>query len=326
MLSSDSAAFQAALHHAAVFSLPGRTQIEITGADRASFLHNFCTNHIKGLAVGQGCEAFLVNIKGRILFSVLVYAGPDSLWVETEVGQAAALLTHLDRYIITEDVQLVDRTQDLSQLYISGAGAESLVSKTVSVDWNSIPKPGQAVVNGVMIRRYSFGPVLGVSLVGSASEIAALYAQLLAAGAVDGPPELLEALRIEAGTPRSGIDLTEDHLAQEANRTKLAINFNKGCYLGQEPIARIDALGHVNRLLCGVITDEPAQLPAGIEVFAKADASAPSGTLTSTSVWPESGRAVGLGTIRRELAQEGAACFLGPTRIPAKVRVWPGRS
>ena len=318
----DLTAFQAALHGAAIFTLPGRTQIEITGADRASFLHNFCTNHIKGLAVGQGCEAFLVNIKGRILFSVLVYAGPDSLWIETEAGQSAALLAHLDRYIITEDVQLVDRTQELSQLDLCGERAEALIAQTLSVDWNSIPKPGQTVVNGVMVRRHSFGPTPGVSLVGAASEIAALHEQLVAAGAVAGSTELWEALRIEAGTPRSGVDLTEDHLAQEANRTKLAINFNKGCYLGQEPIARIDALGHVNRLLCGVITDEPAQLPAGTEVFAKLDATAPSGTLTSTSVWPESGRAIGLGTIRRELAQEGAECFLGPDRIPARVRVW----
>ena len=321
----DLTAFQAALHGAAIFTLPGRTQIEITGADRASFLHNFCTNHIKGLAVGQGCEAFLVNIKGRILFSVLVYAGPDSLWIETEAGQSAALLAHLDRYIITEDVQLVDRTQELSQLDLCGERAEALIAQTLSVDWNSIPKPGQTVVNGVMVRRHSFGPTPGVSLVGAASEIAALHEQLVAAGAVAGSTELWEALRIEAGTPRSGVDLTEDHLAQEANRTKLAINFNKGCYLGQEPIARIDALGHVNRLLCGVITDEPAQLPAGTEVFAKLDATAPSGTLTSTSVWPESGRAIGLGTIRRELAQEGAECFLGPDRIPARVRVWSER-
>ena len=318
----DLTAFQAALHGVAIFTLPGRTQIEITGTDRASFLHNFCTNHIKGLAVGQGCEAFLVNIKGRILFSVLVYAGPDSLWIETEAGQSAALLAHLDRYIITEDVQLIDRTQELSQVDLCGERAEALIAQTLSVDWNSIPKPGQTVVNGVMVRRHSFGPTPGVSLVGAASEIAALHEQLVAAGAVAGSTELWEALRIEAGTPRSGVDLTEDHLAQEANRTKLAINFNKGCYLGQEPIARIDALGHVNRLLCGVITDEPAQLPAGTEVFAKLDATAPSGTLTSTSVWPESGRAIGLGTIRRELAQEGAECFLGPDRIPARVRVW----
>ena len=321
----DLTAFQAALHGVAIFTLPGRTQIEITGADRASFLHNFCTNHIKGLAVGQGCEAFLVNIKGRILFSVLVYAGPDSLWIETEAGQSAALLAHLDRYIITEDVQLVDRTQELSQLDLCGERAEALIAQTLSVDRNSIPKPGQAVVNGVMVRRHSFGPTPGVSLVGAASEIAALHELLVAAGAVAGSSELWEALRIEAGTPRSGVDLTEDHLAQEANRTKLAINFNKGCYLGQEPIARIDALGHVNRLLCGVITDEPAQLPAGTEVFAKLDATAPSGTLTSTSVWPEDLRAIGLGTIRRELAQEGAECFLGAERVPARVRVWSER-
>jgi len=325
MSSLDSPAFQAALHRTAIFSLPGRSHLEITGADRASFLHNFCTNHIKGLAVGQGCEAIVTNIKGRILFYVLVFAGAESLWVETEPGQGAALLAHLDRYIITEDVQLVDHSATFGQLYLSGAGVEALLSQISGSDWGKAPPPSQQILDGVMARRFSFGPVPGFSLVGPQSEIVTWNAKLLAMGAIPAPLELFEALRIDAGFPRQGIDLSEDQLAQEANRTKLAISFTKGCYLGQEPIARIDALGHVNRLLCGVTSDDPAGIPAGTEVFAKRDATTPSGTLTSTAVWPETGRTIGLGLLRRELSQDGTECFLGLDRLPAHVRVWPGR-
>ena len=145
------------------------------------------------------------------------------------------------------------------------------------------------------------------------------------AGAVEAPIELFEALRIEAGFPKHGVDITEDHLAQEANRTKLAISFTKGCYLGQEPIARIDALGHVNRSLCGVVTDDLAEFPAGSEVFATREAPTPAGLLTSAAVWPLTNRGIGLGMLRREIAREGAECFIGATRIAARVRVWPKR-
>ena len=326
MLDSDAPRLlQVALDGAALFSLTGRTQIEITGADRASFLHNFCTHHIKGLTVGQGCEAFVTSIKGRILFHVLVFAAEGSLWVETEPGQGPALIAHLDRYIITEDVQLFDRTEKLGQLYLSGAKADTVLQHTFPQLVEMPPNRGQVLLPGGMVRRFAFGSALGYSLVMPRAEESAWRLKVVAEGAVEAPIELFEALRIEAGFPKHGVDLTEDHLAQEGNRTKLAISFTKGCYLGQEPIARIDALGHVNRSLCGVVTDEPAEFPAGSEVFATRDAPTPTGLLTSASVWPLTQRGLGLGLLRREIARDGAECFIGPTRIPAHVRLWSGQ-
>lgn len=324
----DSAAhrlLKSAIDGAALFSLTGRTQVEITGADRASFLHNFCTHDIKRLATGQGCEAFVTSIKGRILFHVLVFAAAESLWIESEPGCGPALVAHLDRYIITEDVQLADRTPELGQLYVSGAGAEAVVQKLAPTPIELPPISGQVLLPEGMIRQFAFGSAPGYSLVVPITAVDAWQTKLLAAGAIAAPMELFEALRVEAGFPKHGVDLTEDHLAQEANRTKLAISFTKGCYLGQEPIARIDALGHVNRSLCGVVTVEPAAFPAGSEVFASPDAPAPVGQLTSAAVWPLTNRGIGLGLLRREIARDGAECFVGPTRIPAHVRLWPGR-
>lgn len=326
MLSSESVrTLKSAIDDVALFSLTGRTQIEMTGADRHSFLHNFCTNHIKGLAVGRGCEAFVTSIKGRILFHVLVFAEEHSLWIETEPGQATGLLAHLHQYIITEDVQLFDRSEELGQLYLCGGGVEGQLANLFSPAFTMPPTLGQTRCEEVLIRRFSFGPSPGYSLVIPRVEEAKWRSRILAGGAVEAPAELFEALRIKAGFPRHGVDITADHLAQEANRTPLAISFAKGCYLGQEPIARIDALGHVNRSLCGVTTDEPAQFPAGSEVFATRDASTPAGTLTSAAVWPLTGCGIGLGMLRREIAHDGAKCYIGPTRIPASVHLWSGQ-
>lgn len=313
---------EAAIHGAVVIDLPGRTQLELTGQDRASFLHNFCTNHIKGLAVGQGCEAFITSIKGRILGHVLVFAGPERLLVETVPGQGAALLAHLDKYIITEDVQLADKSGEWGQLYLSGAQAESVLQAALSItSLPSGPNPAQINVGDGVLRNFSFGSAPGWSLVGPPAWVAQCRSSLLASGAAMGTVPLFEQLRIEAGFPHYGVDLSEANLAQEANRTARAISFQKGCYLGQEPIARIDALGHVNRALCGVITTGPASIPAGADVFTAADATEPAGQLTSAAVWPITEQTVGLGMLRRELAVDGKSCWIGPERTLALVRV-----
>lgn len=326
MLSTNSVcSLKSAMDETAMFSLTGRTQIEMTGADRGSFLHNFCTNQIKGLTVGRGCEAFVTSIKGRILFHVFVFAEEHSLWIETEPGQATDLLAHLHQYIITEDVQLLDRTEELGQIYLSGAEGEQRLQKLFPASYTLPPKLGQTRCESVLVRQFSFGSPPGYSLVMPRVEEAKWRSQLLALGAAEAPTEVFEALRIESGFPRHGVDITADHLAQEAARTSLAISFAKGCYLGQEPIARIDALGHVNRSLCGVTTDEPAEFPTGSEVFASRDASSPAGTLTSAAVWPLTECGIGLGMLRREIARDGAECYVGPTRIPSRVHLWSGR-
>lgn len=313
---------EAAMHEAVVIELPGRTHLELTGQDRASFLHNFCSNHIKGLAVGQGCEAFITSIKGRILGHVLAFPDANRLLVETVPGQGPALLAHLDKYIITEDVQLADRSEEWSQVYVSGERADELLQAALSIAaLPSMTAPAQLSVGNGYLRKFSFGSAPGWSLVGPRDWIAQCQASLLALGALPGAAELFEQLRIEAGFPHYGVDFTEANLAQEANRNARAISFQKGCYLGQEPIARIDALGHVNRALCSVITTSASSISAGADVFASAEATEPAGQLSSAIVWPPTGQTVGVGMLRRELAVDGRACWLGPDRIAATVRV-----
>ena len=103
-----------------LFDLSDWSQIELTGKDRQPFLNGFCTNDVKKLASGEGCEAFLSNIKGRVIGHIQVFADDRRLCLESEPGQAAAVIEHLDRYLISEDVQLVDRTNDWDLLLIVG--------------------------------------------------------------------------------------------------------------------------------------------------------------------------------------------------------------
>ena len=98
-----------------------RTQLEFTGADRAKFLHNLCTNAMQNLPIGTGCEAFVLNVKGHIVGHVSIFAGPHSLVVETVPGQNEKLMAHFDRYLIREDVQIFDRSQEWAEVLLSGA-------------------------------------------------------------------------------------------------------------------------------------------------------------------------------------------------------------
>jgi hypothetical protein len=199
-----------------IVDVSDRTKLELRGADRASFLHNFCTNDIKRLRPGESCEAFVCNVKGHVLGHIQVLCQEDALWIDTVPGQNERLIAHLDRYLIREDVQIIDRTAELAAFIVCGETTDGIpiaVAPSARVVWqekNKLPE----------------GPRCSLAA--------------------------LEIVRVEQGYPWYGVDITDDNLPQEVARDKQAISFTKGCYLGQETVARIDALGHVNKTLCQV--------------------------------------------------------------------------
>ncbi|HZZ73252.1 MAG TPA: glycine cleavage T C-terminal barrel domain-containing protein [Pirellulales bacterium] len=270
-----------------------RTQLEMRGADRAKFLHNLCTNNIKELAVGSGCEAFLLTAQGKILGHVLIFATPDALVLETEPGQGARLLQHFDRYLIREQVELHDRSQDWSELLLAGPEAEEWLARQTAQP----PAERLAHCAALLLDQPAF--VRRVDCYGPAAFLIAAARNTveqitLKLHAEVGPPadlRAVEALRIEAGFPRFGIDITEKNLPQEVARDRAAISFTKGCYIGQETVARIDALGHVNRLLCGVRFERQAN---AIDPSAEA---IPPGTELSSSEQPHGAQASGSHTV-----------------------------
>lgn len=317
--------YEAAQNGTALFDFAGRTHIELTGGDRAKFLHNFCTNDIRGLAPGQSREAFLTSVQGKVLAFVSVYATPEALWLTSVPGCAERIIAHLSRYQITEEVTFTDRTAELSALLVVGPRAPEVTAAVLPEAAALEPMHlMEKAVDGatLQVRRHDFlkGPCLVV--VGPPTTIAALRERLVAAGAKPAGRSVFEALRIEAGFPLYGIDITEANLAQEASRTKTAISFTKGCYLGQEPIARIDAMGHVNQQLCGLHIAAHRAPPPATPVFSIGPDARQVGHVTSSAESPIDGNAMALAYIRRGFEKSGTALETrdsGSSAVPATV-------
>jgi tRNA-modifying protein YgfZ len=223
-------------------SLDDWSSITLTGTDRQKFLHNFCTNDIKRLQPRDACEAFFLNVKGKILGHGFVACREDETVVFGEPGQAETLIAHLDRYLIREDVQLCDTTAERSFLLVAGGAAAKDALERVGV-------AGGRIVTKVYCALLESEVECVVETATRDRE--EVVAELVRLGALVAN-EAFEIVRIEAGLSLFGIDYSNENLPQEVGRDRQAISFTKGCYLGQETVARIDALGHVNQRIVGV--------------------------------------------------------------------------
>jgi len=237
-----------------VSPLSGRTLLEVRGADRTQFLNGFCTNNIKALAPGHGCEAFITSPQGKTLGHVLVFCEPDRFWLDTSPGQAATLIAHFDKFVISEDVQFVDRTANTGLLLVAGKRAGEVLGQLTGQE---PPSEMLATAHGKMgefdLRLTRVPYVADGHFVWLAPrDVVPALDQLVQAGAALCTILTVEAARIATGFPLFGHDITDDNLPQEVGRDAQAISFTKGCYLGQETVARIDALGHVNKKLVGL--------------------------------------------------------------------------
>jgi len=303
-----------------VVDLSGRTQIEFTGRDRAAFLHNLCTNQVRDLPAGSGCEAFVLNVKGHVIGHVFVFATPQSHVLETVAGQAGTLMPHFERYLIREDVQLQDRWREWSELLVSGPEAESLMGKAdLSVGPDRLAHiAGELVGERVWVRRVDLAGPVGFLVACQREALGAVWERFVGAGAVGCGADAFQAARIEYGTPLFGCDITAENLPQEVDRSRLAISFTKGCYLGQETVARIDALGHVNRLLRGVKFLGDAIPAVGTELLATADNKVV-GHVTSSCWSPCFHAPLALGVVRRGHHEPGTrlTSAWGPAEVVA---------
>ncbi len=264
-----------------VISLNNWSQVQLTGKDRTSFLHNMCTNDIRRLEPGQSCEAFCTDVKGKILAHVLVVAEADRLQLVTVPGQAERILTHLNRYIIREDVQLADVTADFAWSYLIGPRASEGATKSEALRIESKQLwPGGSLVRNSSKETTSLGSLRNV----------------------DTNSPAWTALRVESCWPLFGTDFDESYLPQEINRDRQAISFTKGCYLGQETIARIDALGHVNKKLA-LVRFSGSEVPTvGSKLF-QGDSEV--GTITTSTWSPQLAAPAALAVVRRGANEPG---------------------
>lgn len=280
--------------------LGNRTSVVLTGEDRNAFLHNFCTNDIKKLEPGRACEAFVLNEKGKILSYVHVLAMKPRLLLTGHGDQATTLIDHLGKYLIREDVELENWKKDLSSLFVCGKAANEVVGSMVK----ELPEENGIVSGPSGQERVRVCKVeiagMGFLLTAMNEDIEKFESALVDAGVPKCSADALELVRVENRTPWFGVDVDESNLPQELQRDEKAISFEKGCYLGQETVARIDARGRVNQLLVGFTFENEDAAKLGEFVFEEK----PAGRVTSLVKMPN-GEMLGMGYVRRKFVESG---------------------
>lgn len=303
------AGYDAAGKTAAWADLDGYGRLEVRGPDALTFLHNLCSSDLVKLPSGQGCEAFFLDLKGRIVAYAVVFKGDNYLWVDCGPGGAEKLRCHLERYAAVSDVTVLDRSSSHVHWHLVGPRATDLVHQAVELSISFADNLRFAASGSddarLLVCRRDRSALPGYDLSIPRPEANGAWNRLTAVrdafGLVDLSAEAAETLRIEAGLPVYGKDISDDNFPQEVGREAHAISFTKGCYLGQETVARIDALGHVNRKLTGLVIDG---LPTatGVEVR---DGERAVGTLTSSTFSPRRNATIGLAMLRAESATPG---------------------
>ena len=282
--------------------------IELRGGDRRRFLHGLVTSEVQGLEAGASAFGFVTSVQGRILAEAVVVAREQSLLVELAAGSGAAVEQHLDKYRIADDVTIEERP-DLQALTLFGAEAELELGAAALAPGVWAAQPATLFEISLLADRRPVWGMPALTLWVSSDDAPAFFQRLLQAGRCVGlaPVGLaaLEARRVELGAPRFGRDFGPDHFPQETGLDEQAVSYTKGCYLGQEVIARIHYRGQVNRLLRGL------RLPAAADVDALADGSElrlegrPVGTLSSAVRSPALGAPLALAILHRRGAEPG---------------------
>jgi len=280
--------------------LPNWSCVELRGTDRARVLNSLGTNRLDDLAPGQGRETFLTDARGHVVAHGMVVAGEESTSFLTAAPRGDTIADHFRKYIIREDVQVADRSVQTAIWYLGGRRAGALLENL------GIPVPQEpgghadATLQGAPVKacRVDIAGPVGFLLVVSRDHARLVAGVLQQAEAKTCVREAFDSARIQWGWPLDRIDISTANFPQEVGRNDRAISFSKGCYLGQETVARIDSLGHVNKRLT-VVRFPSGQLTdtANLSVQGK-----PVGTTTSMGYSPEFACPVALAYVRREWA------------------------
>ncbi len=312
-----------------VYDLGWLARLRMTGEDRVRWLNGMVTNTVKDLVPGRLNYTFLLNAQGRIQGDGEVYALADSLLLVTEKAQAGRLAEHLDRFIIMDEVELTP-DDSAGALGLAGPAAEALLARLGLIEGTMAPG-SLAVHAGMLTVKDDAGHF---TLWAEPEVVPALWSKLLAAGAVPCGIDAVESLRVLEGRPRYGVDIHEKTLAQETGQMR-ALNFNKGCYLGQEIVERIRSRATVHRGIHCLALEGEVPAP-GESLFTENAPDTALGTLTSITALdishvddaalPDPLRGIfALGTVRTEAAglplryASGAARVLNrpPVSYPA---------
>jgi len=298
-------------------------RLAIGGADALDLLHRLTTNDVRGLAPGAGIATVFTTAKGRILDLVTLHRTAASLLCLCGEGRAGSLRDWIERYTFREDVTVEDHTASHGTLGVYGPRAASVLEPILGQDVSQlslhhvreIPFEGQPAT---VVRSFPIGGA-GFLITAANDRITALSLRLGASSdaAVSIERATLELLRIEAGLPAAGSELREDFNPWEA-RLQDAISLDKGCYVGQEVIARLHTYKKISRLLVRLLIDGEAAPGPGAPLYREGEAT---GMITSVATVPGSGQVVALGYVRDEDAVAGTEVLAGTgdSRIRATI-------
>ena len=320
-----------AAEHAAVRERAGvidrsyRGKVEATGRDRASFLQGMLSNDIKALSPGQGCGAAFLDAHGKIVSLLAVHCLDDRLVLEMDRRLVAPTLAALDRYLISERVELEDVSPREALLTVAGPAARATVEKMAGA---AIPELApyhhtRVSVAGLDVRVVSGGETgeEEYDLWAAADGAGRLWERAIGEGAQPVGREAWNVLRVESGVVWHGVDVDATTLLIEAPLER-TYSLTKGCYIGQEVVARITYRGHVNRQIVGFLCPDARAATPGDRVLVDGKEV---GRVTSAVASPTLGRGIALGVIRREHREPGTAVQLigeGGT-LPAQVAALP---
>ena len=320
--------YDAAISGAALFDDSAMGKLILRGPDAPMFLGNLGTNDIAPLPLGGGCATYFCDARAKALFRAAVYHvrlddAPHALWLESSPGRDLALLQHLDRYLISEAVELENATDRFAQFHLAGPTAQAILESALA---DGLPELGQfqhvertfGQVSTASVRRRDRLGVTGYDIVCLQDRGDGIRRMLLAAGAVAGTAETRDILRIEAGVAEYGKDFDESRFVMEILGAKEAVSYSKGCYLGQEPIVMSrDRAGHAPRSMVQLRGD--GEFASGSKLFAGADEI---GTVHSTALSPRFGP-IALGTVKWKYREPGTALeVMSPSgRFPVVVQL-----
>ncbi len=288
----------------------GRALIVVTGKDRAAWLNNLVTNVVKTLQPGEGNYAFATNIKGRVVFDLNILVLEDRLWLDVDRRLAETARKHLERYIITEDVQLTDLTAKLDRYAILGPRAPDAAARLGLGNLAAMSQlqhvAGEVGSSDARLVRHDFVGLLAVEIIvmgeGRSAARSAIDAVAGEFQLAELSPAAIEILRIEAGIPASVDDIDEEVVPPETNQIERGISYHKGCYLGQEVIERMRSHGVLARKLVGLRVEGQARVPRGAEIRSESSAV---GRVTSCCFCEVVGAMLALGYVKTNHAKPG---------------------
>jgi folate-binding protein YgfZ len=318
-----------------VYDLGYGAKISLTGADRMRWLNGMVTNNIRDLAVGHGVYAFLLNPQGHILGDLYAYNRGESILVDTACDQLEKILATFDHYIIMDDVVIANFSEQMTTLGIAGPKAREVMRKAGIAFPQLQPLQFHEIqcdcdcgcLNCTIVRTDDAVESYEIWL--TSEHVRPLWDVLVKAGASPIGSDALELQRILSGIPRYGVDIRERDLPQETEQAR-ALNFNKGCYIGQEIVERIRSRGAVHRKFAGFAVEGMQSISAGVKIVA---GEKEVGEITSSAAVKSEGseKTIALGYIRREIGTPGREVMIGSAKatviqLPVEETILQGRT